>query len=190
LRTFQYQDARERGVASGLSPKVLIKEALHPTSVTPGKEFAWHVVGHVEEGSVTNPGVAYAYVDGPASEVVLIGTDGSEDSLPKGYAKIMYYKATKDPCTDIDSRALYRGARFPSAGTYRVWLLSGYLTPEEAAMGSPSLGGLYELTTGRLRPFAAGIPVTLEAAASEVLWALAPALPGVLMLLLSIPGRG
>jgi hypothetical protein len=183
LRTFTYQDKREYSVnAAAPAGKVVITDASHPTSVDVNKEFAWYVVGHVENAQVTNPGVAYAYYDGPAANIVLVKTDGSEVTLPKGYADIIYYKATKDPCTNIDSRNIFRGAKFPAAGTYKIWLLSGYLSSDEAAMGRLSLAGLYELTTPHLKGFT-GAPVTVQAAISRLAPTLAPLALGTLLLL-------
>jgi hypothetical protein len=183
LRTFTYQDKREYGVnAAAPAGKVVIVDASHPTSVNVNQEFPWYVVGHVENAQVTNPGVAYAYVDGPAGNVVLVKTDGSEVSLPKGYVQIIYYKATKDPCTNIDSRNIFRGAKFPAAGTYKVWLLSGYLSSDEAAMGRLSLGGLYELTSAHLAAFT-GAPVTVKTTVSKLAPTIGPLALGALLLL-------
>ncbi|MGB9672335.1 MAG: hypothetical protein ACPLZY_04235 [Candidatus Norongarragalinales archaeon] len=164
-QTFNYQDKREYSVnAAAPAGKVLIKEASHPTSVNVNQEFAWYVVG-------------------PAASIVLVRQDGSEVSLPKTYAETIYYKDTKSPCTDVDSRAIFRGAKFPAAGTYTIWLLSGYLSADEAAMGLPSLGGLYELATRHLKTFT-GIPVTVQTAASRLIPTLAPLAVGGLLLLL------
>ncbi len=183
-QTFNYQDKREYSVnAMAPAGKVLIKEASHPTSVNVNQEFAWYVVGHVTDADVTNPGVVYWYRDGPAASIVLVKQDGSEVSLPKTYGQVIYYKATKSPCTDVDSRAIFRGAKFPAAGTYTIWLLSGYLSADEAAMGLPSLGGLYELATRHLKAFT-GIPVTVQTAASRLIPTLAPLAVGGLLLLL------
>jgi hypothetical protein len=183
LRTLTYQDKREYGVnAAAAAGKVVIADASHPTSVDVNKEFAWYVVGHVENAQVTNPGVAYVYYDGPAGNVVLVKTDGSEVSLQKGYAQVIYYKATKDPCTNIDSRNIFRGAKFPAAGTYKIWLLSGYLSSDEAAMGSLSLGGLYELTSAHLAAFT-GAPVTVKTAVSKLAPTVGPLALGSLLLL-------
>lgn len=185
MKTFYYQDKREYSVsASAQAGKVLIKDASHPTSVTVNREFAWYVVGHVEEAPVDNPGVAYYYKDGPADKVVLVKTDGSEVLLDKGYARAIYYKGTKDVCTDIDSRAILRGAKFPAAGTYAVWLLSGYLSADEAAMGSPSLGDLYELMTSHVKSFM-GVPVVTRVAsvASGLVPTAGPLALGLLLLL-------
>lgn len=185
MRTFTYQDKREYSVnAAAPAGKVVITDASHPTSVNANKEFAWYVVGHVENAQVTNPGVAYAYYDGPAANVVLVKTDGSEVTLPKGYADIIYYKATKDPCTNIDSRNIFRGAKFPVAGTYKILLLSGYLSSDEAAMGRPSLAGLYELTSPHLAAFT-GTPVTVKTTVSKLAPTIGPLALGTLALLLA-----
>jgi len=184
LRTFTPQDKREYSVsAAAPAGKVIIKEASHPTRVEVNKEFSWYVVGHVTDGDVTNPGVAYYYRDGPAPELILVKNDGSETRLPRGYALVLYYKATKGPCTDIDSRKVYRGAKLPAAGTYAIWLLSGYLTPEEAAMGKLSLAGLYELSTPHLAAFT-GAPLTVQTAISRLTPTLAPLALGTLLLLI------
>jgi hypothetical protein len=183
LRTFTYQDKREYGVnAAAPAGKVIIVDASHPTSVNVNQEFPWYVVGHVENAQVTNPGVAYAYVDGPAGNVVLVKNDGSEVRLALGYAQIIYYKATKDPCTNIDSRYIFRGAKFPNAGTYTIWLLSGYLSTDEAAMGRLSLGGLYELTSPHLAAFT-GAPVTVKTTVSKLAPTIGPLALGALLLL-------
>jgi hypothetical protein len=182
LRTYYYQDKREYSVsAQAEAGKVVIVDASHPTSVNVNKEFAWYVVGHVEVASITNPGVAYAYHDGPADNIVLVKTDGSEVTLPKGYAAVIYYKATKDPCTNIDSRNVLRGAKFPAAGTYTIWLLSGYVSADEAAMGKLSLGGLYELLTPHIKYFT-GAPVTVTTI-SKLAPTIAPLALGTLLLL-------
>jgi hypothetical protein len=184
LRTFTYQDKREYPVNAGAAAgKVVITDASHPTSVNVNQEFSWYVVGHVENAQVANPGVAYAYVDGPAANIVLVTTLGSGVNLPKGYAQIIYINETKNPCTNIDSRLLFRGAKFPAAGTYTIWLLSGYLSANEAAMGKLSLGGLYELISPHLAAFT-GAPVTVKTTVSKLAPTIGPLALGALALLL------
>lgn len=185
LKTFYYQAKQEYAVsAAAPTGKVLIKEAKHPTSVNVNVEFEWYVVGHVEDGVVHNPGVAYVYVDGPASNIVLVKTDGSEINLPKGNALILYYHADKDVCTDIDSRNVFKGAKFPNAGTYTIWLLSGYLTEDEAAMGRATFAGLSELLTRHIKNFA-GYPVTVTVPTTRLATSLIPIALGSLALLLA-----
>ena len=105
--------------------KTLIVEVDHPTEVIMNKEVPWHVVGHVEDAPVVNPGVAYYYEEGPADSIILVMRDGSKAELPKGRAYSMYYEGEKPACTNIDSRGLARGAIFPTPGTYSVWLVAG-----------------------------------------------------------------
>lgn len=157
--------------------KVLIKEASHPTSVQVDVEFPWHVVGHVTDAPVTNPGVAYYYRDGPADSVTLIRKDGAETALPKGKARIIYYHADKPVCTDVDSRGIYKGAKFPVEGTYSIWLLSGWLEEAEAAMGFVSLAGMKEFTTRNVSGFAA-FPLLVEAGWTSALLAVSPIVLG------------
>ena len=164
MHTFNFQDKREYAVSVAAVPgRVVIAEASHPSSVDVNKEFSWHVVGHVENGVVRNPGIAYAYVDGPANAITLVGTDGSRETLEKGKFISLYYHADKDPCTNIDSREVYRGAIFPVAGNYTVWLLSGYLSEEEAAAGLSTFADLKKVKTSRLAGFA-GFPVRITVA--------------------------
>ena len=169
MHTFNVQDLREYSVRAEVVPapppegRVLITDASHPTSVNVDEEFSWHVVGHVEDAMVHNPGVAYVYVDGPADSITLVGADGTRDILEKGMVQIIYFHADKDPCTNVDSRDVYRGAIFPAEGTYTIWLLSGYLTEEEAVAGLPALAGMMKLKTRHLAGFA-GFPVRVSAA--------------------------
>jgi len=169
MRTFNYQDLREYSVQSETAPapppegRVLIADASHPSRVTVNEEFSWYVVGHVEDALVHNPGVAYVYLDGPANSITLVGADGSRDTLEKGTFMTIYYHADKDPCTNVDSRDVYRGAIFPAEGTYTIWLLSGYLSEDEAAAGLPTLAGLMKLKSRHLAGFA-GFPVRVSAA--------------------------
>jgi hypothetical protein len=170
LRTLTYHDYRSY-VVSAAAPagKVYIKDASHPTSVTVNQEFSWYAVGEVRDGSAHNPGVAYYYKDGPAPSVKIVKKDGSAVDLPKGYAFVAYEKGDCPAGTLVDSRDVCRGAAYPAAGTYTIWLCSGVLSDDEAAMGVPSLGGMYELVTGHLAGFAgASLPVQATTVAVAV----------------------
>jgi hypothetical protein len=183
-RTVYYQDKREYSVNVGApAGKVVITDASHPTSTDVNKECPWYVVGHVENAPVTNPGVGYLYKDGPADKIIIVNKDGSEDTLSKGYCLAIYYKATKDPCTNIDSRALERGVKFPAAGTYTIWLISGYVSADEAALGTLTPEELYKLQTSHFKALSAA-PVTIKTTAAGIVPAVAPIALGTLALLL------
>ncbi len=181
--TFTYFDAREYNVATsgGAEGTVKIADANHPTAVTVNREFSWYLVGHVENATVHNPGIAYAYIDGPASSISLIRTDGSRADLPKGYCSIMYYRGDKGACTNIDSRNVYRGAIFPAVGTYKIWLLAGRLSDDEAAAGRLTWAGLYEHVTSHFKALTAA-PVGVTAS-SSLLALFLPFATGAFMLL-------
>jgi hypothetical protein len=154
MQTYTVQDYKAYSVEAKVpAGKTVVKDASHPTSVNVNQEFAWYVVGQVTDGVVRNPGVAYYYKDGPAASVKIVKNDGTEIDLPKGSALVLYVKGDQPVGTTIDSRNAFRGAKFPAAGTYTIWLCAGYVSDAEAAMGKLSLGGLYELVTPHLEGF-------------------------------------
>jgi hypothetical protein len=153
MKTYYIHEYREYSVTATAAGRCVIKEASHPTSVAVGVEFAWYVVGHVADAVVRNPGIAYMYKDGPAASVKLVRKDGAEIDVPKGSAVILYRKGDVAVCTNIDSRDAFKGAKFPVAGTYTIWLMSGYLSDAEAAMGVATFAGMYELATFNVAEF-------------------------------------
>ena len=121
------------GGAGAPAGKVTIKDAAHDGRAEAGKPASWHVVAHVDEAA-DRPGVAYAYVDGPAGSVKVVTTDGREVEVPKGKCLAAYVDRTGvGACTDVDSRWVFRGAVFPEGGKYVVWLLSGVYDPASGA---------------------------------------------------------
>lgn len=151
MRTLYVQDYRDHQFsAAAPGGRVLIREAAHPNRVDVNVEFQWYVVGHVYDGEVPYPAVGYVYVDGPADSITIVEVGGGELRLPKGYAAVMYYRTTKGPCEGVDSRLAFRGAKVPAPGTYSIKLVSGYLSPEEAASGARVAGELYALIVSGL----------------------------------------
>jgi hypothetical protein len=131
--TFYTHESRPIQVAAGEAGapagKVTIKYAMHDGKAEAGRPASWYVVAHVDEVA-DRPGVAYAYVDGPADSVKVVTIDGREVEVPKGKCVAAYVDRTGvEACTDIDSRWLFRGTIFPEGGKYVVWLLSGVYDP-------------------------------------------------------------
>ena len=179
MRTYTIQDYRSYSVEAKVpAGKVVVTGASHPTSVTVNQEFAWYVVGQVTDGVVRNPAVGYYYGEGPASSVKIVKSDGTEIDLPKGAAQVVYLKGDQPAGTTIDSRSILRGAKFPAAGTYTIWLCAGYLSDAEAALGRLSLGGVYELVTTHLERFE-GAPIVVD---TWVPWILGPLIAGLPLL--------
>lgn len=181
MRTFNVQDKREYSVSAAVPVgRAVVKEANHPTSVEVDREFSWYVVGHVTDGVVRNPGVGYLYKDGPASSIKLVRKDGTEVDLPKGYVTVVYLKGDQPTCTQVDSREVFRGAKFPVEGTYTIWLCAGYTSDAEAAMGRLSLGGMYELVTMNIAGLQ-GAPIMVNAWPWDILSAVLAGAPLLLV---------
>jgi len=152
--------------AQKLEGVVRLVEADHPTSVNVNEEFSWHAVGHVENAPVSYPGVGYYYVDGPADSITIVRTDGVEEELQKGYVYAIFIIGRDQPeCTNIDSRVIARGAKFPEEGTYTIKLCSGYVSEEEAPQARRVFGNLAVLKTRHVRTLV-GMPVTVTATPS------------------------
>ena len=167
MRTITAHDYKRYAVsAAPVAPppgKFMIEEAAHPTSVEVNKEFSWHVVAHARDGAVRNPAAGYLYQAGPADSITIVRKDGVEFSLSKGSVAVVYAKGDQPVCTRVDTRAVLRGAKYPTAGTYDIFLISGVLTDAEAAIGAMSIAPpLYELIVPRARMV--GIPVTVVVA--------------------------
>jgi len=135
-----------------LAGKCIIVDYDHPGEVNVNEEVSWYVVGEVRDGVVRNPGVGLYYKDGPADKIIIVEKDGKKVEVPKDYARIYYFKGDRDPGTRIDSRNAFRGVIYPEAGTYTIWLVSGYVSEDEAAMGLPIGYGCYVLSTKHVVP--------------------------------------
>ena len=136
VKTLYVHDYRERMVAAQLpAGKCVIVDASHPSEVTVNEEASWYVVGEVRDGYVHNPAVALWYRDGPADSITVTDRLGNRYPLARGEAAWLAVKGDAAPGARVDSRNFYRGAIYPQAGTYTIWLVSGYITDEELAMG-------------------------------------------------------
>jgi len=127
---FIVTDQRKYTVTSSSAPPtkgtVVITSAYQPGTVYVNEEFGWYVVGQVQNGVVTNPGVGYYYIAGPASSITVVRADGTEITISPGQIAYAYLKGDQQPGTTIDSRQFFRSAKFPEEGTYTVGLVAGY----------------------------------------------------------------
>jgi len=90
--------------------------------------------GHIERNDekAYPLGVGIAYIDGPASSVTMRGLDGQEYDIPQGYALVALVDKASPPCTSINMRPV--AIRYPSEGTYSMWLIAGYGTEKGFAI--------------------------------------------------------
>jgi hypothetical protein len=166
-----------------------VKDASHPTSVTVNQEFSWYLVGEVRDGTVRNPAIGYYYYNGPADKIKLVKKDGTTLDLARGYVAILLKKGDQPVGTTIDSRDAFRGAVYPFAGTYTIYLCAGALSDDEAAASAASVMDLYEHVTSHVSSLA-GAPLSIQASPlSSALRAAAPAGFGVALLLLTMLAR-
>jgi len=190
MHTFTIHDYRNYSVqASGVAGKVYVKDASHPTSVTVNQEFSWYLVGEVRDGTVRNPAIGYCYYNGPADRIRLVKKDGSAVDLPKGYVAVLLKKGDQPVGTTIDSRDVFRGAVYPVAGTYTVYLCTGALSDDEAAVSVASVMDLYEHVTSHVSSLTS-MPLSIQASPIlDALRAVAPAGFGVALFLLTMLAR-
>jgi hypothetical protein len=190
LRSFTIDDYKSYAVSAATGAgKVYVKDASHPTSVTVNQEFSWYLVGEVRDGTVRNPAIGYYYYNGPADRIRLVKNDGSAVDLPKGYAAVLLKKGDQPVGTTIDSRDVFRGAVYPAAGTYTIYLCAGALSDDEAAASVASVMDLYEHVTSHVSSLT-GLPLSIQA--SPLLSALRVAAPagfGAVLLLLTMLAR-